>query len=193
MAIWWAETNEGLCTSNGIVVGCRSPSSAWFSRGFEYTPRFISTLSTVAHYSLSVPQSSRLDEQSSSHRSCPTQTISRVIVVEVSRRPNRTCAVGADNDSVTFPAVGPESLVRLAEESSQIYSILLRLNPSYGDVAADREYISSISGLIPRDVTSPTRLSSAEAAVLTETYYQVLSPRYIFPSLSVLADRLNGT
>jgi hypothetical protein len=130
----------------------------------------------------------------SSHRSCPTQTISRdALLRSVSRRPDRTRAVVVDGDSVTFPAVGPENLVRLAEESLQVYSTLLRLNPSYGGVVADREYISSISGLISRDATSPTRLSSAEAAASTETSHQVLFPRYTFPSLRPLVDRLNRT
>ena len=98
-----------------------------------------------------------------------------------------------DDDSVRFPAVGPENLVRLAEESLQVYSTLLRLNPSYGDVVEDREYISSISGLVSRDTTSPTRLSSAEAAASTETSHQVLFPRYIFLSLRSLVDRLHRT
>ena len=101
----------------------------------------------------------------------------------VSRRPNRTRAAVIDGGSVAFPAVGPENLVRLAEESLQVYSTLLRLHPPYGDVVADREYISSISGLASRDATSPTGLSSAEAAASTETSHQVLFPRYIFPSL----------
>jgi hypothetical protein len=111
----------------------------------------------------------------------------------VSRRPNRTHAVVVDGDSVTFPTVGPENLVQLAEESLRVYSTLLRMLPSYGNVVEDREYISSISGLISRDVTSPTRLSSAEVAVLTEMSYQVLSLRYTFPSLRPLVDRLHGT
>ena len=129
-----------------------------------------------------------------SHPLCPTQTISRgALLKSVSRRPNRTRAVVVDGDSVTFPAVGPENLVRLAEDSLQVHSTLVRLNPSYGDVVAYREYISSISGLISRDATSPARLSSAEAAVVTKTSHQVLSPRYIFQSLRPLVDRLDRT
>jgi hypothetical protein len=119
----------------------------------------------------------------SSHRrrSCSTQTLSRdALLRSVSRRPNRTCAVVVDGDSVTFPTVGPENLVRLVEESLQIYSTLLRLNPSYGGVVEDREYMWSISGLVSRNATSPTRLSSAGVAASTETSYQVLLPRYIF-------------
>jgi hypothetical protein len=111
----------------------------------------------------------------------------------VSRRSNQTRAVVVDGDSVTFPAVGPENLVRLAEESLRVHSNLVRLNPLYGDVVEDREYISSISGLISRDATSPTRLSSVEAIALTETSHQVLSPHYIFPSLRPLVDRLDQT
>jgi hypothetical protein len=111
----------------------------------------------------------------------------------VSRRPDRTRAVVVDGESVTFPVVGPENLVRLAEDSLQVNSTLLRMNPSYGGVVADREYISSISGLISRDATSPTRLSSVEAAASTETSHRVLFPRYTFPSLRPLVDRPNGT
>jgi hypothetical protein len=99
--------------------------------------------------------------------------------------------VVVDGGSVIFPAVGSRNLVRLAEESLQVYPILLRLNPLYGKVVADREYILSISGLISGDATSLTRLSSAEAAVLTEMDYQVLSPRYIFPSLRPLLHRVD--
>jgi hypothetical protein len=142
------------------------------------------------------PQSSRLDEQSlvTSHRSCPTQTFSRdALLKSVSRRPNPTRAVVVDGDSVRFPAVGPENLVRLAEESLKVYPTLLRLNPLYGDEVADREYISSISALISRDATSPTRSSSAEVAASTETSHQVLSPRYTFPSLRSLVNRLIRT
>jgi hypothetical protein len=98
--------------------------------------------------------------------------------------------VVVDGDSVKFPAVGPDNLVRLAEESLRVYSTLLRLNPSYGGVVADREYISSISGLISRDPTSPTRLFSAGAAVLRKMLHQVLPLRYTFPSLRPLVDRL---
>ena len=58
----------------------------------------------------------------------------------------------------------------------QVYSTLLRLEPSYGGVAADREYISSISGLISKDAIFPTRTSSEEAAAPTETLHRVLSP-----------------
>jgi hypothetical protein len=109
----------------------------------------------------------------------------------VSRRPDQTRAVVVDGDSVAFPVVDPENFVRLAEESLQVYSTLLWLNPSYGDVVADREFISSTSGLISRDATSPMRLSSAEAAASMEVSHQVLSPHYISPFLRLLVDRLH--
>ena len=83
--------------------------------------------------------------------------------------------------------VDPENLVRMAKDSLQVHFTLLRLEPSYGDVAADREYISSISDLISRDATSPTRLSSAEATVLTETSHQVP-----FPPLGLPVSELPG-
>jgi hypothetical protein len=141
----------------------------------------------VAHCSLSVAAIFSLDEQSSImsdiylFKRCPWKCESR---------PHRTRAVVVDGDSVRFPVVGPENLVRLAEDSLRVYSTLLRLEPSYGDVEADRECISSISGLTSRDATSPTRLSSAEAAVLAEMFHQVLFPFWIFLSLRPLVDRL---
>ena len=85
-----------------------------------------------------------------------------------------SCGLRADGP-VDFPPVGPKNLVRLAEDSLRVYSTLRRLNPWYGAVAADREYISSVSGLIStsRDATSPTSLSSTEAAALTEIFCEV--------------------
>jgi hypothetical protein len=84
-----------------------------------------------------------------------------------------------DSNSVRFPAVGPENLVRLAEESLQVYSTLVRLNPLYGDVVADHGYVSSTSGLISRDATSSNELvlsgsGSVDGNVLVR--YLPLSP-----------------
>jgi hypothetical protein len=68
-------------------------------------------------------------------------------------------------DSDEFPPVGPENLVRVAEDSLQVYSTLLRLEPSYGAVASDRKYISSISGLISRgcDFSNEINLSGSDS------------------------------
>ena len=48
-------------------------------------------------------------------------------------------------------------------------------------MATDREYISSISGLISRDATSPTTLPSAEAAAPTEMFNRVCFPPLDLP------------
>jgi hypothetical protein len=90
--------------------------------------------------------------------------------------------VVVDGNSVRFPVVGPENLVRLAEDSLRVYSTLLQLEPLYGFMEADGECMSSISGLTSGGPTSSTRLYSVKAAVLAEMFSQVLFPFWIFLS-----------
>jgi len=83
-------------------------------------------------------------------------------------------------DSVEFPSVGLENLIRLGEDLLRVASVpdaILR----YPIMDEDCQDILSISDLISRNGTSTTGLSSEEAAVLEGTFRKVDFPRWIFP------------
>ena len=83
-----------------------------------------------------------------------------------------------------FPPVGPENLIRLGEDLLRASSILnqeLQLT-GYSIRPENRECVSEISDLMSINRTSPTGLSSKEAAELAKTFRRVLFPTKSSPS-----------
>ena len=97
----------------------------------------------------------------------PEQRCGLSIVYHIFSTPNCQDAL------VEFPPVGHKNLIRLAEELSYTFSIL-PLNP--GERATLRTMQEHISKVISGGGTSPTSVSSVEAAALAGTLRRVLFP-----------------
>ena len=113
------------------------------------------------------PRSSHLDEQL-----CPTKAFPRV---SCQLRPELEQWQLTSSDPVDFPAFDPQNLARLAEDFLQAYSTLLQLHPWYSTITKDREYATSITGLMSSDPVSPTNLLSGVKA-LREMFREVSFP-----------------
>ena len=80
------------------------------------------------------------------------------------------------SDSVEFPPLGSEDLIRLGEDLLHVHPVFYRARY----LPEQRHgYVSSISNVVSRGKSPPMDLSSEEVTALAGTFRKVLSPRRI--------------
>jgi len=94
---------------------------------------------------------------------------------ESSTQLNASSGSWLTNDLVDFPPLSPENLIRLGEDL--LHACLIH-NRARSTPESNR-YLSSISAIMPRGETAPTRLSLEEATALAEIFRKVSLPHQI--------------